>query len=109
MDWLNFGEGVAAGGGVELVAVIGIFLATRYVAPARPRTLTMMRGHHRAFIDMATNHRERWLWRVVDVPFNKLIASGEQESELLAVNTALALIKQLERAAAAPKSGRSTL
>lgn len=106
MDWLNFGEGAATGGVIELFAVIGIFLATRYVTPAGPRTLTMLRGHHRAFIDRATNHRERWLWRVVDVPFNRLIANGEQESELLAVNAALTLIKQLggSREAAAAQS-----
>ena len=111
MNWLNF-EGVAAGGAMELIAAIGIFLAMRYVTPAGPRTLTMLRGHHRAFIDMATNHHERWLWRVIDVPFNRLIANGEQESELLAVNAALTLIKQLERShEAAPLNPphRSTL
>jgi hypothetical protein len=97
MDWLNFGEGAAAGGAIELLAVIGIFLATCYVAPAGPRTLTMLCGRHRAVIDRATNHRERGLWRVVDVPFNRPIANGEQESELLAVNAASTLIKELSR------------
>ena len=97
MDWLNFGEGVAAGGAIELVAVIGIFLATRYVTPTGPRTLTMLRGHHRAFVDRTTNHRDRWLWRVINVTFNQLVANGEDESELLAVNAALTLMKQVER------------
>jgi hypothetical protein len=97
MDWLNFGEGVAAGGGIELIAAIGIFLATRYITPTGPRTLTMSRGHHRAFIRRATNHRERWLWRVIDVPFHRLVASGEEGSEQLAVNTALTLMNRLAR------------
>jgi hypothetical protein len=35
--------------------------------------------------------------RVVDVPFNRPIANDEQESELLAVNAASTLIKELGR------------
>jgi hypothetical protein len=57
----------------------------------------VLRGRHRAFIDRATNHRERWLWRVIEVPLHRLVASGEQESELLAVNAALTLLKHFER------------
>jgi hypothetical protein len=97
MDWLNFGEGGAAGGTIELIAAIGIFLAMRYVTPTGSRTLTMLRGHHRAFIDRAINHRERWLWRVIDTPFHRLVASGEEESEHLAVTAALTFINRLPR------------
>jgi hypothetical protein len=95
LDWLNFGEGVAAGGAIELIAAIGIFLTTRYATPTGPRTLTMTRGHHRAFVDQALNHRERWLWRVIDIYFHRLVASGEEESEHLAINKAVTLLNRL--------------
>jgi hypothetical protein len=104
LDWLNFGEGVAAGGAIELVAAIGIFLATRYVTPTGPRTLTMTRGHHRAFIDRTINHRERWLWRVIDIYFHRLVASGEEESEQLAIDKAVTLLNRL--AVEQPTQGR---
>jgi hypothetical protein len=97
MDWLNFGEGVAAGSAAELMAAIAIFLATRYASPTGPRTVTMSRGRHRAFIDMATNHRERWLWRVIDKPSYRQVANGEADTELLAIEAALKLINQLSQ------------
>ncbi len=57
----------------------------------------MLKGRYRAFVVKATNHRERWNWRVIDTKKrrNPEVASGQSEEELHAISDALSLLKRL--------------